>query len=127
MSSLSSAVDISTAAKAVQNFYLSWMHHSGNLLTDGSIENNLYLTSAFKTSLKAGNDNMRPVYCAAQKPSTFSLQAMGANQQHRNVAVTEKFRTGETVQVTVGTVKEADGWKVDSITCGASLSSISSL
>ncbi len=101
------------------------MHHSGNPLTDGFLESNLYVSSALKISLLAGNDSSRPVYCSAQKPSTFSLQAMGANAQRRDVAVTEKFRTGETEQLTVGTVKEADGWKVDSIACGASLSSAS--
>jgi len=126
MSSLSSTVDNTTAVKDVQNFYLSWMHHSGNPLTDGFIGSNPYLSSAFKSSLQAVGDGMHPVYCAGQKPSTFSLVAMGANPQRRDVAVTEQFHTGEMVQLTVGTVKETDGWKVDTITCGTS-SSASSL
>ena len=127
ISSTSGTVDRTTAATAVQNFYLSWMHHSGNAFTDGFIDSNPYLTSTFKTSLHAGDGSMHAVYCAAQKPYTFSLEAMGTNSQHRNVLVTEKFHTGEMVQLTVGTMKEADGWKVDAVTCGASLSSASSL
>ncbi len=125
MQQSSSGLNNASAAKAVESFYLSWMHHTGNAFTDGFAANNPYLSASFKSNISM-NGTMDPVYCAPGRPSTFSLVAIGASAQSRNVIVTETFRDGTKTQVTVGTVKEADGWKVNSLTCGASAASASS-
>ncbi|HVW66257.1 MAG TPA: hypothetical protein VHA78_00835 [Candidatus Peribacteraceae bacterium] len=110
-SSMPLAADNATSVLAVQNFYISALHQS-------DLSNSPYLTDSAKAAVQAGG--MSTVFCANQKPSNFSLVAIGASNTQRNVVVTEMFHAGSNIDVTVSAVHQADGWKIDSFSCGAS-------
>lgn len=116
------AADNATAILAVQNFYLGALHQS-DPVASGFVASSRYLTETARTSLQAGG--VTAIYCTNQKPSTFSLVAIGASTTQRNVIVTESFHSTPTVKLTVSTVHQADGWKIDSVTCETSSSAMS--